>query len=103
MQVSLEKIKTHITKLESELTLLEGGRKASSLSARKEALDAKNELHEIRKLISLHLHSLPTKSVNTIVFPEPTIPDKPEPVVEPVEPVVMVLPVKKARKKPSAV
>jgi hypothetical protein len=88
MEASMEKIKKGMTNLELEVNALNGGVKTAALRARKQALESKNQMHELRKHISEHLKTLPVKSTkNTIVFDEPVVPDKPDP-VEPVVPVV---------------
>jgi hypothetical protein len=88
MESSMEKIKKGVINLEMEVNALNGGVKTAALRGRKEALSLKNEMHELRKHISEHVKTLPVKSTkNTIVFPEPIVPDKPE-TVEAVEPVV---------------
>ena len=82
---------------ESELQLLEGGRKTSSVRARKCLQDIKTACHTMRKDVTDFTQKLPTKSRVPKVVPEPTTELPVAPVVE--VPVEVKPVVKKPRRK----
>ena len=88
---SITSLRTMLDTCENEIKSLESGRKASSARARKSLQNIKTASHSLRKEITAHTKSLPTKSRSKKV--------EVEPVVEPTEPVVEPTPepVKKKR------
>ena len=87
---SITSLRTMLDTAENEIKSLELGRKASSARARKSLQNIKTASHVLRKEITAHTKSLPTKSRSKKVV-------EPEPVVEPVVEAV-VEPVKKIKK-----
>ena len=78
---SITSLRTMLDTCESEIKSLESGRKASSARARKSLQNIKIGSHALRKEITAHTKSLPTKSrTKKTVEPEPV---QPEPTPEP--------------------
>ena len=75
---SITSLRTMLDTAESEIKSLESGRKASSARARKSLQNIKMASHGLRKQITAHTKSLPTKSRSK----KPVEPE-PEPVAEP--------------------
>ena len=90
---SITSLRTMLDTCENEIKSLESGRKASSARARKSLQNIKTASHSLRKQITAHTKSLPTKS-RTKKTVEPVVEAVVEQVVEPV-----VEPVKKSRSK----
>jgi len=90
---SITSLRTMLDTCENEIKSLELGRKASSARARKSLQNIKTASHSLRKQITAHTKSLPTKS-RTKKTVEPVVEAVVEQVVEPV-----VEPVKKSRPK----
>ena len=79
-------LKTMLENAESEIKSLELGRKASLTRARKSLQNIKTVSHNLRKEITAHTKSLPTKSrTKKTVEPGSVQPEPTEPVVEPVK------------------
>ena len=78
---SITSLRTMLDTAENEIKSLELGRKASSARARKSLQNIKTASHVLRKEITAHTKSLPTKSRSKKVEPEPA--EVVEPVVEP--------------------
>jgi small-conductance mechanosensitive channel len=82
---SIVAMRNMLQQAEAEIKNLEGGRKASSAKARKQLQSIKMASHSLRKAISEHSNSLPTKPrvKKTVTIAEPveaeSIPE-PEPV-----------------------
>ena len=80
---SITSLRTMLDTCENEIKSLESGRKASSARARKSLQNIKTASHVLRKEITAHTKSLPTKSrTKKTVEPEPE-PVQPEPTPEP--------------------
>ena len=77
---SITSLRTMLDTAENEIKSLELGRKASSARARKSLQNIKTASHVLRKEITAHTKSLPTKSRSKKVEVEPAE------VVEPAEP-----------------
>ena len=77
LQEKISNLKMMLETAESEIKSLEGGRKASSCRARKALQNIKQNVHSLRKDITTHVKSLPTKSrVKKAVSLETEIPSK---------------------------
>ena len=85
---SITSLRTMLDNAEVEIKSLEGGRKASSARARKSLQNIKTSCHNLRKQVTLHTKTLPTKSRAKKDEPEP----------EPIEPVVPEVKPKKTRR-----
>jgi hypothetical protein len=91
---NITSLRTMLDSAEHEIKSLESGRKASASRARLSLQKIKANCHSLRKEITTHTKSLPTKTRVKKVTVEP----EPEPEPEPVEPVVEEAPAKKVRK-----
>ena len=85
LSTSITSLRTMLDTAENEIKSLELGRKASSARARKSLQNIKTASHVLRKEITAHTKSLPTKSRTKKVEPEPVV-EPTEPVVEPPTP-----------------
>ena len=81
---SITSLRTMLDTCENEIKSLESGRKASSARARKSLQNIKTASHSLRKEITAHTKSLPTKSRTKKVDPEPVV-EPAEPTPEPVK------------------
>ena len=79
---SITSLRTMLDTCENEIKSLESGRKASSARARKSLQNIKTASHSLRKEITAHTKSLPTKSRTKKVEVEPES-VQPEPTPEP--------------------
>ena len=90
----ISSLRNMVDNVETELKLLEGGRKTSSVRARKSLQDIKTACHDMRKDVTVFTQKLPTKPRSSkiaapVVEPEPVAPES-----LPIPPVVEVVPVK---------
>ena len=86
LSTSITSLRTMLDTAENEIKSLELGRKASSARARKSLQNIKMTSHSLRKQITAHTKSLPTKPRSKkVVEPEPVVEAVVEQVVEPVK------------------
>ena len=102
----LTKIQLILDQTKLDTIALEGGRKSSAVKVRLALMKIKNMAHQVRKLTTEHVKSIPVKKRETkITVDEPTpdsaeVPMQVEPVhaPEPAAPVAPVAPKKRSRR-----